>query len=238
MTRALALAALAFAVCFALAVWGVAHLARAEIGRAREREVGDGVRDARDGDGAVVRRDGRDGGGARARRRRHRGAGAEDGEDAAGADGGGEADDAPVRGMSRKEQRLEMYRQRWEAREAAEREEMELAARSGGSRRARAEDAEDAEPEVSDETLIAALDANRISRFDQLAKRFGFKKLDTVLARVREIEAAGLVSGVVDETRFVRVSRDELESIASYVLERGRVDVEELTQKSNQILAL
>lgn len=237
MDRAFAFAAFAFAVCFAFAVGGTWRLARAELGRERERAEGEGAPGARARDGVVARRDARMGRGGRVRRRRHRGAGAEEGDEAEDAEGDFE-DEAPVRGMSRKEQRLEMYRQRWEAREAAEREEMELAARSGGSGRARVEDAEDAEPEVSDETLIAALEANRISRLDELAKRFGFKKLDSVRARVREIEAAGLVSGVLDASRFIRVSRDEMESIASFVLQRGRVNVEELTEKSNQVLAL
>ena len=236
MDRAFALAAIAFALCFAVAVGGVWRLARSELERASARAEGEGARD-----GVLVRRDARllDGGGVR--RRRRGGAPAERGDGAEDAEGAFVEDEAPVRTMSRKEQRLEMYRQRWEAREAAEREEMELAARSGGSRRARAEDAEDAEdaePEVSDETLVAALEANRISTFDQLAKRFGFKKLEAIRARVQKIEAAGLVSGVVDASRFVRVSRDELESIASFVLERGRVDIEELTEKSNRVLAL
>ena len=222
-------AAAAFLLCLLAAFVSVAHLATTE----RERER---VGRERDVDGERGREAG-EGGMARAERRARRRANARRGEGEGGYgfdDAVMDERDAAAPPMTRKEAKLEMYRQRWEAREM---EEMEYAARYGRAEDARAP-AEDVEPEVSDETLVRALEQRRISRFDELSARLGFKKPDTIRKRVRALEDSRAISGVVDEHRgrFVRVSPSEMERVASYVLERGRVDVEELTRTTNELL--
>ena len=238
-----------------------------------------GVEDDADGGaGDVVvggRRNGarggvRGGAGAGVRRRRGRG-----GDEAVGEgrerDGGGGAeaerargneardveDEARLMGMSRKEQKAEAYRRKWEEREAKEREELERAK----AERAECEIRESEEyghwkesigVEESGTTkdsierewqsirvhFIEYIKEKKVVVLEELAAHFGLKTAYAV-RRVKTLESEGHITGVFDDRgKFIYVSREEMKQVADFIVTQGRVSIAQLAQKSNELVKI
>ena len=73
---------------------------------------------------------------------------------------------------------------------------------------------------------------------EELAAKFGLRTADAV-RRVRMLEAEGRITGIMDDRgTFIYVSREEMERVAAFITEKGRVRIAELTRESAEILGL
>ena len=260
MDRALVSALVAFAALFALGVTSVLALGRAHEARMSATLEEAEARD--DGGGGGRRGQARADGGGRARRRRGRGEDANGDADAmrARAEAEAEAEAAAQReqrGLTWKEQKEEKYRRKWAELEARDRAEMEAAAAARAERR-RLEDkafgirrglfggreassAAETSADESPEALVAFADeikAKKVVVLEELAAKFGLRTADAE-RRVRMLEAEGRITGITDDRgTFIYVSREEMERVAAFIAEKGRVQITELTRESAEILGL
>ncbi|GIL86390.1 hypothetical protein Vretifemale_14722 [Volvox reticuliferus] len=162
--------------------------------------------------------------------------------------------DARLNKRSAYEERRAKREAEREAQEAAQEEEMRRAAEE----RARREEAEAAkwmgqivleeqgeegdESGASAESLLAQFVAYIRSRktvpLEALALEFGMRTSD-VIDRIRALEAAGRLTGVMDERgKYIYISLDEMNAVASYIRSRGRVAIGELAARSSSLIDL
>merc|ERR1739844_249690 len=73
---------------------------------------------------------------------------------------------------------------------------------------------------------------------EDLAAHFKMKAQDTI-DRVTQLLEQGHITGVMDDRgKFIYISQDELESIAKFIKQRGRVSIAELAENSNKLISL
>ncbi|KAG2483696.1 hypothetical protein HYH03_017496 [Edaphochlamys debaryana] len=141
-----------------------------------------------------------------------------------------------------------------EAQEAAQEEEMRRAAEE----RAKREEEEAAkwmnlisveeQGEEGDESGAAAegllsafvdhIKARKTVPLEGLALEFGMRTADAI-ERIRALEAMGRLTGVMDERgKYIYISLDEMNAVASYIRSRGRVAIGELAARSASMIDL
>ena len=73
---------------------------------------------------------------------------------------------------------------------------------------------------------------------EDLAAHFKMKTSETI-DRVTQLQEDGLLSGVIDDRgKFIFISEQELESVAKFIRQRGRVSITELAESSNKLINL
>jgi flagellar biosynthesis GTPase FlhF len=73
---------------------------------------------------------------------------------------------------------------------------------------------------------------------EDLAAHFKLKT-QNVIDRIQVLQAEGLLTGVVDDRgKFIYISPDELEAVAKFIKQRGRVSIAELAESSNKLINL
>ena len=71
---------------------------------------------------------------------------------------------------------------------------------------------------------------------EDLAAHFKMKTQDTI-DRVAALQEEGTLTGVVDDRgKFIYISREELEAVAKFIRQRGRVSIAELAESSNKLI--
>lgn len=79
---------------------------------------------------------------------------------------------------------------------------------------------------------------NKVVILEDLAQQFNLKTAN-VLERVQQMQADGILSGVIDDRgKFIYISQAELEAVAKFVRQRGRVSITELAEHSNSLINL
>lgn len=79
---------------------------------------------------------------------------------------------------------------------------------------------------------------NKVLVLEDLAAHFGLKTA-SVVDRIQELQANGNLTGVIDDRgKFIYISEDELQAIAKFVRQRGRVSITELAENSNNLINL
>lgn len=62
-------------------------------------------------------------------------------------------------------------------------------------------------------------------------------KTQNVINRIQDLQSDGMLTGVVDDRgKFIYISQEELEAVAKFVKQRGRVSITELAESSNQLI--
>jgi hypothetical protein len=152
----------------------------------------------------------------------------------------------------------ERRRKREEEREAAERAQEEEIRRAAEERQKR-EDAEaakwmgqisveeagaDADDDAGGGEAAAAarfaayVRARKMVSVEELATEFRLRSADA-LERLSALEAAGEVTGVLDERgKFIFISPEEMAAVAAFVRERGRISIAELAARSGEFFCL
>ena len=88
------------------------------------------------------------------------------------------------------------------------------------------------------ERFIAYMKEHKVTVLEELAAEFKLKVAD-VLDRVHALEKMGHITGVVDDRgKFIFITLAELESVAAFVKQRGRVRISTLAQESNRLIDL
>ncbi|XP_018049947.1 PREDICTED: DDRGK domain-containing protein 1 [Atta colombica] len=86
--------------------------------------------------------------------------------------------------------------------------------------------------------FLAYIKLNKVLVLEDLAAHFGLKTAN-VVERIQELQANGNLTGVIDDRgKFIYISEDELEAVAKFVRQRGRVSITELAENSNNLINL
>ncbi|XP_057331765.1 DDRGK domain-containing protein 1 [Microplitis mediator] len=88
------------------------------------------------------------------------------------------------------------------------------------------------------EEFVKYIKFNKVVVLEDLAGHFGLKTA-SVIDRVQALQATGRLTGVVDDRgKFIYISQEELEAVAKFVKQRGRVSITELAENSNRLISL
>merc|ERR1712018_188324 len=78
----------------------------------------------------------------------------------------------------------------------------------------------------------------KVVKLEDLAAHFKLKTQEAI-DRVTTLLADGLLTGVIDDRgKFIYISREELEAVAKYIKQQGRVSITDLAASSNKLIKL
>lgn len=73
---------------------------------------------------------------------------------------------------------------------------------------------------------------------EDLAGHFKIKT-QAAIDRLTDLQASGELTGVIDDRgKFIYISQKELEDVAKFIKQRGRVSISELAESSNDLINL
>lgn len=79
---------------------------------------------------------------------------------------------------------------------------------------------------------------NKVVILEDLANHFKLKTQQAI-DRIADLQKNSTLTGVIDDRgKFIYISEDELQSIAKFIKQRGRVSITELAQSSNNLINL
>lgn len=79
---------------------------------------------------------------------------------------------------------------------------------------------------------------SKVVLLEDLASRFSMRTQDAI-ARLQDLIADGSLTGVIDDRgKFIFITPEELNAVAQFVKQRGRVSISELAQASNSLINL
>ncbi|XP_038136903.1 DDRGK domain-containing protein 1-like [Cyprinodon tularosa] len=78
----------------------------------------------------------------------------------------------------------------------------------------------------------------KVVLLEDLASHFGMRTQDAI-ARLQDLLSEGTLTGVIDDRgKFIFITPEELDSVARFIRQRGRVSITELAQASNSLINL
>ncbi|KAL8572694.1 hypothetical protein ACOMHN_049823 [Nucella lapillus] len=100
----------------------------------------------------------------------------------------------------------------------------------------------DTEADLNSESLlqefISYIKETKVVMLEDLAGHFKLKTQD-VIQRVQDLQASGDLTGVIDDRgKFIYITMEELEAVAKYMRQHGRVSISELAESSNRLITL
>ncbi|XP_076242370.1 DDRGK domain containing 1 [Calliopsis andreniformis] len=98
------------------------------------------------------------------------------------------------------------------------------------------DDKEDEENLLED--FVQYIKQHKVVVLEDLSAIFSLKTT-SIVERIQELQANGNLTGVIDDRgKFIYISKGELESVAKFVEQRGRVSIAELAENSNHLINL
>ena len=89
--------------------------------------------------------------------------------------------------------------------------------------------------------LIATRDdlsSLQVVLLEDLAAQFKLKAQEAI-DRVTQLQEDGLLTGVIDDRgKFIYISREEMEAVAKFIKQQGRVSISDLAMNSNKLVTL
>lgn len=86
--------------------------------------------------------------------------------------------------------------------------------------------------------FIDHIKTNKVVVLEELANEFKLKT-QAVIDRIHELKSEGILTGVIDDRgKFIYISEDELQMIAKFIRQRGRISITELVESSNDLINL
>nr|CAG4637557.1 EOG090X0N9E [Ceriodaphnia reticulata]SVE73358.1 EOG090X0N9E [Ceriodaphnia reticulata] len=100
----------------------------------------------------------------------------------------------------------------------------------------------DAEEETAEENLLQKfvdyVREKKIVLLEELAAHFQLKTQEAI-DRLQKLVQEGSLTGVIDDRgKFIYISREEMEAVAKFIRQRGRVSLTDLAESSNQLIQL
>ena len=96
----------------------------------------------------------------------------------------------------------------------------------------------DEDPENKLEIFIQYVKDTKVVVLEDLAAHFKMKTDDTI-DRVSTLIQEGKLTGVIDDRgKFIFISQEELDAVAKFITQRGRVSISELAENSNRLISL
>ncbi|XP_060801579.1 DDRGK domain-containing protein 1, partial [Amyelois transitella] len=100
---------------------------------------------------------------------------------------------------------------------------------------------EENEEEDKDSLLrdfIEYIKAQKVVLLEDLAAHFKLKT-QAAIDRITDLQATGELTGVIDDRgKFIYISQKELEDVAKFIKQRGRVSITDLAESSNELINL
>jgi len=98
------------------------------------------------------------------------------------------------------------------------------------------------EEEDSEESKLALfinyIKDNKVVLLEDLAANFRMKTQDAI-ARISSLQESGQLTGVIDDRgKFIYISQEELENVAKFIRQQGRVSITDLAANSNKLITL
>jgi len=88
------------------------------------------------------------------------------------------------------------------------------------------------------QAFIQYIKDSKIVLLEDLAAHFKLKTQDCI-ERVTQLSEEGKITGVLDDRgKFIYISQDELESVAKFIKQRGRISISDLAENSNKLISL
>ncbi|XP_045769336.1 DDRGK domain-containing protein 1 [Maniola jurtina] len=86
--------------------------------------------------------------------------------------------------------------------------------------------------------FIDYIQAQKVVLLEDLAGHFKIKT-QAAIERITDLQASGELTGVIDDRgKFIYISQKELEDVAKFIKQRGRVSIAELAESSNDLINL
>merc|ERR1711892_60876 len=86
--------------------------------------------------------------------------------------------------------------------------------------------------------FINYIKETKVVLLEDLAAQFHLKTQEAI-DRVMQLQTDGLLTGVIDDRgKFIYVSQEELEAVAKFIRQQGRVSITDLAMSSNQLISL
>ncbi|XP_040037579.1 DDRGK domain-containing protein 1 [Gasterosteus aculeatus] len=86
--------------------------------------------------------------------------------------------------------------------------------------------------------FIQHIQRSKVVLLEDLASHFGMRTQDAI-DRLQVLLAEGALTGVIDDRgKFISITPEELDSVARFISQRGRVSITELAQASNSLINL
>ncbi|GFO07808.1 Ddrgk domain-containing protein 1 [Plakobranchus ocellatus] len=98
------------------------------------------------------------------------------------------------------------------------------------------------EADLNSESLLGQfinyIKETKVVMLEDLAGHFKLKTQD-VIQRVQDLQAEGRLTGVIDDRgKFIYITMEELEAVARYIRQNGRVSISDLAASSNRLISL
>ncbi|XP_044259039.1 DDRGK domain-containing protein 1 isoform X2 [Tribolium madens] len=86
--------------------------------------------------------------------------------------------------------------------------------------------------------FVAYIKNNKVVVIEDLAAHFKLKT-QAAIDRLRDLQKDDILTGVIDDRgKFIYVSQEEMEAVAKFIRQRGRVSIVELAESSNKLINL
>ncbi|CAH0752388.1 unnamed protein product [Diatraea saccharalis] len=86
--------------------------------------------------------------------------------------------------------------------------------------------------------FIEYIKAQKVVLLEDLAAHFKLKT-QAAIDRITDLQTSGELTGVIDDRgKFIYVSQKELEDVAKFIKQRGRVSITDLAESSNELINL
>jgi len=100
----------------------------------------------------------------------------------------------------------------------------------------------DAEDEGDEENrllkFVNYIKETKVVLLEDLAAQFHLKTQEAI-DRVTQLQEDGLLTGVIDDRgKFIYISQEELEAVAKFIKQQGRVSISDLALNSNKLISL
>ncbi|XP_056632931.1 DDRGK domain-containing protein 1 [Diorhabda sublineata] len=86
--------------------------------------------------------------------------------------------------------------------------------------------------------FVNYIKTNKVVVIEDLAAHFKLKT-QAAIDRIKDLQKDDILTGVIDDRgKFIYVSQEEMEAVAKFIKQRGRVSISELAENSNKLINL
>lgn len=86
--------------------------------------------------------------------------------------------------------------------------------------------------------FISYIKEHKVVLLEDLSRQFKLKT-QAAIDRIQELKLSNALSGVFDDQgKFIYISEEELNSIAKFIRQSGRISISELAESSNNLINL
>lgn len=100
------------------------------------------------------------------------------------------------------------------------------------------EEGESADSQNLLQEFVSYIKNNKVVVIEDLAAQFKLKT-QAVIDRIQDLQKDDILTGVIDDRgKFIYVSHEEMDAVAKFIKQRGRVSITELAENSNHLINL